>query len=219
MTVQQLPRLATRAALALAPLLWLLAAPFAAGAMANGDAASVAAIAGQPGRYYLFTLLTLVGTMLVVPALVRLTELARARSPLAAFLGGGLAQLGALVGIADSGTQLVYWQTRGGNPAQMAALLHRYEDAPGANLVFMIGGLSLIAGSLLLALALVRSHLVPLWAAACLPLGMITNVVSFAAESRTLLAASSAILLAGFVRIAAEGEGTPAGAPIVAAAR
>lgn len=203
MIVQQLPRLAMRVSLVLAPLLWLLSAPLAAGATASGDGAAVAEIARHPGRYYLFTVLTLAGTMLLVPALVRVTELARARAPLAAFAGAGLAQLGALVGIADSGTQLVYWQTRGGAPAQMAALLHRYETAPGANAVFMVGGLSLIAGSLLLAYALRRSRLVPFWAAACLPLGTVTNIAAFAAQSRLVLAASSLVLLAGFVRLAA----------------
>ncbi|HET7043803.1 MAG TPA: hypothetical protein VFI37_03045 [Gaiellaceae bacterium] len=202
MSIQQLPRLSARASLLLAPLLWLASAPLATGATADGDAASVAEIARHPDRYYLFTLLTLVGTMLLVPAVGGLAGLARTRSPLASFVGGGLVQLGVLIGVADSGTQFLSWQTAGGDPAQMASLLHRYETATGASVVFMVGGLSLIAGSLLFAFALRRARVAPLWAAACLPLAMVANIAGFAAGSRTLLAASAAIMLAGFARVA-----------------
>lgn len=216
MSVQQLPGLAVRVSLVLAPLLWLVSAPLAAGAMTSSDAAGVAEIARHPDRYYQFTLLTLIGTMLLVPALVGLTNVARERAPLAAFVGAALVQLGALVGIADSGTQLVYWQTPGGNPAQMAALLHRYENATGAGLVFMVGGLSLMVGGVVLATALVRSRALPVWAAVCIPLGLVSNVVAFAAHSEALLTASSAILLAGFARAAL--RSAPVGAPAVASA-
>jgi hypothetical protein len=74
----------------------------------------------------------------------------------------------------------------------------------------------LIASSLLLAFALRRSRLVPSWAIACLPLGMVANIAAFAAQSRLVRVASSLILLTGFVRFAAGPVATavtPAPAP------
>jgi hypothetical protein len=57
-------------------------------------------------------------------------------------------QIGALVGVADSGTQLVYWQTRAGTPAQMTALLHRYEPprSAGSRPTLIVAALVLLAG-------------------------------------------------------------------------
>lgn len=219
MTVQQLPRLVTRAALVLAPLCFLGSA-LAASSLATGDAAQVAAIARHPDRYYLFTLLTLIATVLFVPLLLELMRLARTGAPFAAIVGAGLMQVGTLVGVADAGTQLVEWQTgaRGADPAQMAALLHRFDGATGATVVFMVGGLSLIAGTLLLGVALWRARVAPVWAAVCLPLGIVTNVVSYGAGSRLLLAASSLVLLAGLTRIVARPGSAVAAAAAEAAA-
>ena len=117
-------------------------------------------------------------------------------------------QVGTLVGVADAGSQLVEWQTgaRGADLAQMIALLHRFDGATGATALCMVGGLSLIAGSLLLGVALRRARVAPVWAAACLPLGIVVNVVSYGAGSRLLLAASSVVLLAGLARVAANGR-------------
>ena len=80
MTVQQLPRLVGRAAFVLAPLCFLASA-LAASSLASGDAAQASAIAGHPGRYYLFTLLTLIATALFVPLLLELLRLARTGAP------------------------------------------------------------------------------------------------------------------------------------------
>lgn len=211
MTVQQLPRLVGRAALVLAPLCFLASA-LAASSLASGEAAQVTAIARHPDRYYLFTLLTLIATALFVPLLLELLRLARAGAPFAAIVGAGLMQIGTLVGVADAGSQLVEWQTgaRGADPAQMIALLHRFDGATGATALFMVGGLALVAGSLLLGVALWRARVAPVWAALCLPLGIVANVVSYGAGSRPLLVASSLVLLAGLVRIAATAEPQPA---------
>lgn len=153
-------------------------------------AAQTAEIARHSDRYYLFTLLTLIGTALFVPVLLELMRLARSRAPFPAIVGAGLMQVGTLVGVADAGIQLVYWQTgaRGADPAQMTALLDRVENAAGVSIVFMVGGFSLIAGSLLLGIALWRTRVAPAWAALCLPLGVISNIFAFAAGSRPLLA-------------------------------
>src|SRR5207253_1894456 len=109
----------------------------------------------------------------------------------------GLLQLGAFVALIDSATQLVYWKmgSAGADPAQMVALLHRYENAPAASVIFMVGALGLVAGSLLLAVALIRTRIAPLWVGALLPLGMVANIAAFVASSRPLLIGSSVALL------------------------
>src|SRR6266516_5479085 len=118
-------------------------------------------------------------------------------------------QIGALVGVADSGTQLVYWQTAGADPAQMTALVHRYENAAAANAIFMVGGISLMVGSLLLATALWRARVARVWAAYCLPLGLIGSIAAQAAGSRPMLIGGSLVLLAGLGRIATMREPRP----------
>lgn len=210
MTVQQLPRLVTRSALVLAPLCFLVSA-LAASSLATGDAAQVRVIAEHPERYYLFALFTLIATALFVPLSLELLRLTRTDAPFPAIVGAGLLQVGTLVGLADAGAQLVEWQmgARGADPAQMSSLLHRFDGAAGATVVFMVGGLSLVAGSLLLGAALWRARVAPAWAAACLPLGVVANIVSYGAGSRLLLAASSLVLLAGLTRVAVR-QGGPA---------
>lgn len=217
MTVQQLPSLVTRASLVLAPLTHLASALVTA-SLATGAAAEVTAIGRHPDRYYLFTLLQLVAAALFVPMLLALLQLTRTRSPFAAIVGTGLMQVGALVAVADAGTQLVYWQTgaRGADAAQMAALLHRYESAPAAGAIFMVGGLSLIAGSVLLGFALWRARVVPAPLALCLPAGILGAVAAFAAGSRPLLVGASAVLLAGLGAVALRDASAALPAPAAA---
>jgi len=204
MRIQQLPALAGRVALVAAPLFFLFSG-IAVPALKSGDSAQLALIAEHPTAWYLFTLFSIVGSLFLVPAAAALMTLTRDGAPRTAILGGGLLQLGAFVALIDSATQLVYWKM--GSPAadrvQMAALLHRYENAPAASVIFMVGALALIVGSLLLAVALTRACMAPLWASALLPLGMAANIASFAASSRLLLIGSSAALLVplGFVAL------------------
>jgi hypothetical protein len=199
MNVQQLPRLTKAIALVGAPVCFL-ASGLAVTALTTSNTRQVALIAADPGRWYLFTLFTLVGSMLLVPALLALLDLGRERAPRASILGAGLALLGALVATADSATQLVYWQmgARSADAAQMSALVHRYESAPGSAVIFTVGGLAFMVGGVLLGVGLWRARALPMWAAAALPLGIVTNVAAFTSSSRGVLIGSSAILLAGF---------------------
>jgi len=95
--------------------------------------------------------------------------------------------------------------------AAMAALAHRYENAPAASIIFVVGALGLVAGSVLLAVALTRSRIAPIWAGALLPLGMVVNIAAFGAGSRLLLIASSVVLLVplGLVAVSGRALGTP----------
>jgi hypothetical protein len=163
-------------------------------------AAQVAVIADHSAAYYVSTLLSLAGIMLFVPALLGLMQLARGSR--LGELGGGLAIFGTLIAIGDGATQLLIWQM--GAPqsdrAQMAALLDRYDNAAGAAFVFTVGGLALVAGAVMLAVALRCA--VPAWAAAGLPLGLFVNIAGYAAASTAVLSLSGVILLAALGRIA-----------------
>ena len=212
MRIQQLPALANRVALVAVPLFFLFSG-LAIPALKSGDSAQLALIAAHPTAWYLFTLFSIIGALLLVPAAVALMTLTREGAPRTAILGGGLLQLGAFVALIDSATQLVYWKM--GSPAadrtQMAALLHRYENAPAASVIFMVGALALVAGSMLLAVALTRTRTAPLWTGVLLPLGMVANIAAFVASSRPLLIGSSLVLLVplGFVALSGRLAGSP----------
>ncbi|MGZ4398916.1 MAG: hypothetical protein ACXVZ1_10940, partial [Gaiellaceae bacterium] len=196
MRIQHLPALAGRLALVAAPLFFMFSG-LAIPALKSSDSAQLMLIAAHPTAWYLFTLFSIVGSLFLVPAAVALMTMTREQVPRTAIFGGGLLQLGAFVALIDSATQLVYWQM--GSPAsdrpQMLALLHRYENAPAASAIFMIGALALVVGSLLLAVALTRSKIAPLWASVLLPLGLVANIAAFVAGSRLLLIGSSLVLL------------------------
>jgi len=182
----------------------MLGAAIAAPAIKSDEAAQIAVIAQHPARYYLFTILILGSSMLFVPALIGLMRLGAGRSPRLAHIGGTLSLFGALVAVGDSMSQLVIWQmgADGANRAQMAALLHRFDNVAGASLVFALGGLAIVIGMVLLSIALYRSRTAPAWAAAALVAGMVLNIVGFSSASTGVLIFSGVVLLAGFGWIA-----------------
>src|SRR5205814_15016 len=98
-----------------------------------------------------------------------------------------------------SASQLVIWQmgARGADRAQMAALLHRFDNVAGSSIVFSIGGLASVVGVVLLSIALYRSRTVPAWASVGVAAGTVLNIVGFvvAREGEHLLARGGGGLL------------------------
>ncbi len=218
MDPNRFPALVNRASLVLAPLLVLLSV-IAIPTAAAGSADQIAAIGVHPDRWYAFTVLSLLSAALFVPALLALLELTRERSPFASVVGTGLAGIGMFAAAADGGGQLVYWQMGSRDRTQMLALAHRYDHAAAVNAIFQIGGLALLVGSVLLGVALARTRTAPLWAAVGFPLGVVANVVGYAAGSRPLLVASGVVLTIALARIAAKYVPTRAATAAPAAAR
>jgi len=200
---RSLPRVTFAGALLLAPIANLVST-LVSPPLRSTEAASLAEVVRHPDRFYLFTFFVSIGSMLLVPALLGVMRLVRGRSPFLAYVGGALAQLGVLVAIGDSMTQLVFWQmgTPGLDRAQMATLAHRYESAPGSSLFFAVGGLALVAGLVLLAAGLWRARVAPRWTALSLPASAVLNIAGFSAHSIPLLAASCVVMLAGMGRLA-----------------
>ena len=211
---QQLPRAAAAASLITAPLLGLVAA-CALPPLRTGDRAQIAAISAQPGRWYIFSLFLLLSTILLVPAVLALMRLLGHSRPTWALIAGSVAQLGILIGIGDAATNLMVWQmgSRGASLSQMAALATRYNAAPGAALILMIGGLATMSGMLLLSAALWRAHAVPAWTAIAIPAATIANIAGLSANNVPITIASFALLLGAFGRIAVIVRSNPAWAP------
>lgn len=178
----------------------MLGASLASPAIKSHEAAQIAVIAQHPTRYYLFTILILVSSMLLVPAIIGLMRMSADGSPRLANIGGTLSLLGALIAVGDSTSQLVIWQmgARGADRAQMAALLHRYDNVAGSTLVFSIGGLAIVVGIVLLSIALYRAQAAPAWASIGLVAGTVLNIAGFSAGSAGVLILSSVVLLAAF---------------------
>ena len=133
---------------------------------------------------------------LLVPAVFALVDLVRPQRPWGALVTCVVAQIGMLVAIGDSASELVFWQMgahRADLPA-MAAVTDSYDSAPGSSIVYSIGGVFTLAGVIALGILLWRTHALPAWAAAGLPIGAIANIVGFGTASRTLLAGSYVVL-------------------------
>jgi uncharacterized protein DUF4386 len=199
---RSLPRLVNGWSLVIGPL-FLLASAIVSPPLKSTDAATIAEIARHPDRWYWFALFTTIGSILLVPALFGVMGLLRERTPWLANLGGGLAQLGVLVAIGDSMTQLLIWKmgSPGADPAQMAALAQRYDDAVGSTLPFTIGGLALLVGCVLLSIGVWRTRVAPRWAAVGLPVGAVLNIGGFSAASTALLIVSCVVLLVALAAI------------------
>jgi hypothetical protein len=201
LSAQALSAKAGACALILAPLLGL-ASSLALPPLRSGERAQIAAITAASGRWYAFALLGLVFGYLLVPAVFALMRLLGPSRPLWAMLAGWLAQFGILVGIGDAAVELMYWQmgTPRASLTQMAALASRYESA--TSFIYMIGGLSALAGLTLLGLALWRARAVPAWAAAAIPAATVINIVGLTFDSLPLTIISFALMLAAFARAA-----------------
>jgi hypothetical protein len=164
--------------------------------MASDTRAMLAAIAQHPTQWYLFGLFLLVSYVLLAPAVLGLMHLLRDRAAAWSSIGGSLAFLGAIASVADTRLVFVHWQMAApeADRDQMVALLTRLEAAAGATLPFILGTLGLVIGTVLLAIGLYRSRVVPTWVAAALGAGIVANLAAFIAGSRPGLIASSAIL-------------------------
>jgi hypothetical protein len=191
------------AAMVLAPLLGLASA-VAAPTLKSSDSGKLAEIASHPERWYLYALLITASGWLFVPAVLALIDQISERAPRLGLLGGGLALFGVVVAIGDGTCELIYWQmgAQGADRTQMAALAHRFETATGSSLLFTIGGLAVIVGLVLLAVALWRTRATPALVAAGLPAGTVLNIAGFSSSNNALVIASNAVLLASFCWIA-----------------
>lgn len=205
-----------RSTLVLAPS-FAVASSALAPALKSDTHEQLAVIAAHPDRWYWFTLLLLAGSILLVPALLWIAGLVRSRAPRLGEVGGALAVLGAIIAVGDVMTQFVSWQMVSGHAdlAQMADALDRFQNAGGVGVVFATGALSILIGSALLTIGLIREHLVPAWAAAGLSVAVLANVVAFSAASNAGVLVSWIVLLVSMGALAARAPGSLVVVPVV----
>lgn len=193
---KQLPMTFAALSMIAAPL-FLVASALVSPTLKTDQAAQLGVISANPDRWYWFTLLLLIGSLLLIPALLGIAALVRERAPRLGNIGGGLSILGSLIAIGDVMSQFVSWQmvATGADPAQMAALLKRYDNAAGIGVLYGVGGLAVLIGVVLLTIGLIRGRIVPAWAAVGLSLGTVLNFVMFSSASAGGVAVSWAVLL------------------------
>ncbi len=224
MSAERARRILLAAACVAAPLTGLVAA-LVTPALRTTASAELSAASAQPGRFYLYAICMLLSGYLLVPAVFALVELVRPARPGWALVAGVIAQTGMLVAVGDAAVELMFWQMGqpGADPGQMTALADRYDAAPGAALVYTIGGLATLVGVVMLGVLLWQSRALSLGAAVALPIGALANVVGFSIASQALLAGSYLILLVCFLpaatalRAGSHSAALTAEAPVVAA--
>jgi hypothetical protein len=190
------------AALFAAPALLLLSA-LVQPALKSDERAQLAVILAHRDRYFWFTLLVLLGTMLLVPAFHALRH--ATPSPSAPTrVGSALAVLGALIGTGDAMTQFVFLQMAqpGRDLGEMARVVDDFDSATGPAQLFAVSGLALIAGAVTLAVGITRDGVAPGWLGAVFAVGVAANMAGFVVQSVPLLVVSSAVLLASMGTIA-----------------
>ena len=183
-------------AMVAAPLLWV-AAELVSPKLKSDAAEQLAAIAGDTDRWYAYTALLVLGTIVFVPAVLGLMRLSRVGAPRLTTVGGVVLGFGTVIAAGDAMSQLVTWQmvATGADRGQMAALLDRFDNATGAQLFFGPGGLAFLVGSVLLTAALVRTRAIPVWASVAFLVGMIGQLAGFVASSIPVIAISNVVVL------------------------
>src|SRR5438034_9265464 len=135
------PKVAAGACMVISPIL-LLASAAVSPPRESDEGAQLAVIAHHTDRYYWYILLGVIGTMLLVPAVLGLMHMLRQRAPRSGYIGGSLALLGTLLALVDWGSELVKWQMAlpSADRAQMTALIQRFDDTTGSALPLQLSG-------------------------------------------------------------------------------
>jgi len=174
--------------------------------------AYLAQMASNPVGTDVGSLLTLAGSILLIPAVLGLAGLARVRTPRLAAVGGVLAVLGAISGIVVATMALV-----GGHIADQATdpaaaeLWTRIWSDSRLGPPLLIGG---IVGFVLLAAGLFRSGAVPRTAAVLVGVAGVATLVTSVGPVRALVVGSAVLALVAFGWIvAAVRERQPQSAP------
>lgn len=181
-----------------APVIMLIAAVVSP-PLESSAAAQLAVVTAHPTCWYVYTLLVLIGAVILVAAMVGLLQLSAARMRRIGTLGGVLVTLGALASVVDWANQL--WLTQmvrpGADRAQMTALLDRFDNTAATNIPFAVTGIGLLIGTGLLTTALVRNPAVPSWAAIVFGTAIFVNVLALSADNGTVVTIGRILLLAG----------------------
>lgn len=167
-------------------------------AWGDDPAAYLEAVAAAPGRYLLAGALWTIGSLLFIPGMLGVMKLMRGRGITLGQIGAGLMAIGLILfssNVTFYGADVAMAQFAD-RPAA-AALSEAIEDSAVGTAFFMVTFLGgIVLGSVLLAIALFRRRIVPLWSPALL---VASTVLGFIGQTQMLSALSLLLLAAGFV--------------------
>ena len=171
--------------------------------LANGDAADqVAAVAGHADRMQVSLWLDL-PVLLMIPAVLVLGMLAGARTSRLAALGTTIAFVGTLTaGFLLGNDVLIYLASKATNPTAATDLLAAYESFAVVVLATTVTVLGTSIGLILLGVALLRSRIIPRWAAVVLIAAPVLSVFGEASGTTAMAICGHAAQLVAFAAAA-----------------
>jgi hypothetical protein len=204
----RLRRLGGALVLVLAPWGFVIANASYAWMIRNGGsdstgAEALALAATGPDVLRLAVVAGMIGSLLVIPAVV--TALSHARRSRLAFVGGSMMIAGYVCyfGVLLSNTMIIAMAERGGPLADYAALIDADQGDPWTAWVFPIFVLGNLLGTLLFAIGLLRSGAVPAWSAILIMLWPPLHVIGLIIGGEVLEVLGAVLQAIGFAGIAA----------------
>ena len=185
------------ACLIIAPLLFLASSIVMPG-IDEDAGAYLANAADSPDAWYAMSLLALLSLVFVIPAALGLMHMLREREVAAGHVGGALVLAGVVALAAMTAVDMVVWQmTKGGDTAQMTALLDRVQNADGITVPLLGGAMAFALGWVVLAWGLVRARAIHPAIAGAVIVGALAFAVGFATFSQPLIVAAAALFTLG----------------------
>ena len=194
---QHLRKMVAGASMVLGPL-FLLVAFVLSPRLETEAAAQLRVAAEHVDRYYLVTVLAMIGVALLIPAVLGLMHMVRERRPVHGAVGGGLSVLGLLATMVSFGLALGIWRMADdGVQAADVTLLDSIIDSAGIVIPVTIVGFVGCIGFVVLMLGMYRAHVVDWWMALCAAAGAVLINIAFPAGVLALAIAGGALLVVG----------------------
>jgi hypothetical protein len=158
----------------------------------------LAMIGAYPTRFLISSLLDLLWLLLLIPAVLGLLHLLRARGALLGHIGCGFALAGAVGAAAYRGVNLGQLQVAQSGLDQGEVLAAFGQASLGSVVVMLISAIGLIVGYALLAVGLWRTRAAPRGASALIVAFLVVDIVGLAAGgNKGVLLVAHTLLLVG----------------------
>ena len=181
-----------------APALFLLGSVISP-SLDSDEGTLLANASAHADRWLISGLLVFAGFVLLIVALLGFMHMLRERGVAFGHLGGGLAIVGCLAGVATGALDLVIWQmgAAGADQGQMASLLERVTGTAGSAIPLLLLGFCTTLGFLVLCWGLFSERMAPAWETGTLAVGAVMFAVASLAYSAPLFIVASAFTLVG----------------------
>jgi hypothetical protein len=154
----------------------------------------IAAVAAHSDRLLAATVLLILSSAFMLPAIAVVVALVRERGKWLARIGGGLAVLGALGHVGVAAYYAALSALPGGDPAEMTAYLDRLDSSTTAGIVIVPAIAGFALGVFSLGFALARSRVLPAWAGAVTGLALAIEIAHVQPWPQIDLAQTVAVL-------------------------